>query len=104
MRKVPLVLALLTGMELTQGAITRPVLSIAAGTPCAGPRALCGPALPGLRRSVRDSPAVYTEDTGWRVGGNSAHLMAFGTEEATVYQVRHRHQEVPEVVPGTTEG
>ena len=31
---------------------------------------------------------VHTDDTGWRVGGESAFLMAFETDDATVYQVR----------------
>ena len=45
---------------------------------------------------------VHTDDTGWRVGGEGAFLMAFETDEATVYQVRarHRNEEVREVVPG----
>ena len=44
---------------------------------------------------------VHTDDTGWRVGGESACLMAFETDAATVYQVRprHRHEEVQEVIP-----
>jgi hypothetical protein len=46
-------------------------------------------------------PVVHTDDTGWRVGGEPAHLMAFETEAATVYQIRprHRHEEVQEVIP-----
>ena len=53
---------------------------------------------------------VYTDDTGWKVAGEQAHLMAFDTDQATVYQVRPRHrlQEVQEVVPrnypGITKG
>ena len=35
---------------------------------------------------------VHTDDTGWRVGGESAFLMAFETDDATVYQVRSRHR------------
>ena len=44
---------------------------------------------------------VHTDDTGWRVGGEGAFLMAFETEDVTVYQVRarHRNEEVREVVP-----
>ena len=44
---------------------------------------------------------VHTDDTGWRVDGEGAFLMAFETEDATVYQVRarHRNEEVREVVP-----
>ena len=49
---------------------------------------------------------VYTDDTGWKVAGEQAHLMAFDTDQATVYQVRprHRHQEVQEVVPRNHQG
>jgi transposase len=67
-RKTPLVLKLLTGMELTQGAITQDAF-----------------------------------DTGWKVAGQNAHLMAFDTDEATVYQVRHRHRH-QEVVPRNYQG
>jgi transposase len=97
-RKVPLVLALLTGMELTQGAITQDALRRAKGT--------VGAAYRELRSAVQDSPAVYTDDTGWKVGGENAHLMAFDTDQATVYQVRprHRHQEVQEVIPRNYRG
>jgi transposase len=92
-RKTPLVLNLLTGMELTQGAISQDALRWAKGS--------IGQMYQALRAGVQDSPVVYTDDTGWKVGGKPAHLMAFDTDEATVYQVRprHRHQEVQEVVP-----
>jgi transposase len=97
-RKVPGVLETLTGLKLTQGAITQDALRRAKGR--------VGMAYQQLRHSVRESPAVYTDDTGWRVGGENAHLMAFDTAEATVYQVRprHRHQEVQEVVPANYQG
>jgi transposase len=97
-RKVPLVLGLLTGMELTQGAITQDALRRARGK--------VGQKYQELRAGVRNAPAVYTDDTGWKVGGEQAHLMAFDTEQATVYQVRsrHRHQEVQEVVPQNYKG
>ncbi|HZA23642.1 MAG TPA: IS66 family transposase [Dehalococcoidia bacterium] len=92
-RKVPLVLGLLTGMKLTQGAISQDALRRAKGN--------VGQKYQELRAGVRDSPVVYTDDTGWTVAGENAHLMAFDTDQATVYQVRprHRHQEVQEVVP-----
>ncbi len=59
-----------------------------------------GDAYHKLRGSVRASPLVHTDDTGWRVDGGPAFLMAFETDEATVYQVRarHRNEEVREVV------
>jgi hypothetical protein len=49
---------------------------------------------------------VHTDDTGWRVGGAPAYLMAFDTDAATVYQIRsqHRHEEVQEVIPPDYEG
>ena len=92
-RKVPSVLKVLTGLELTQGAITQDALRRA--------RSAVGVAYARLRASVKDSRAVHTDDTGWRVGGEPAFLMAFETNDATVYQVRprHRNEEVREVVP-----
>jgi transposase len=97
-RKVPAVLEALTGLQLTQGAITQDALRQARGS--------VGAVYQELRRSVRDSPAVYTDDTGWKVGGENAQLMAFDTDQATVYQVRsrHRHQEVQEIVPRNYQG
>jgi transposase len=97
-RMVPLVLNTLTGLVLTQGAITQDALRQARGK--------LGQKYQGLRAGVRNAPAVYTDDTGWKVGGENAHLMAFDTNQATVYQVRsrHRHQEVQEIVPRNYRG
>lgn len=97
-RKVPAVLKVLTGLDVTQGAITQDALRRARGA--------VGSAYQRLRASVKDSRAVYTDDTGWRVGGEPAFLMAFETEGATVYQVRprHRNEEVREVVPSDYRG
>jgi transposase len=92
-RKVPVVLETLHGLTLTQGAITQDALRRATGE--------VGTAYERLREAVPASPVVHTDDTGWRVGGAPAYLMAFDTDEATVYQIRsqHRHEEVQEVVP-----
>ena len=92
-RKVPAVLRALTGVELSQGAISQDALRRARGA--------VGDAYHKLRGSVRASPLVHTDDTRWRVDGGPAFLMAFETDEATVYQVRarHRNEEVREVVP-----
>ena len=91
-RKVPVVLATLTGVQLTQGALTQDALRRVAGpvgTVCE------------LRAVVPAAAVVYTDDTGWRVGGAPAYLMAFETDAATVYRIRsrHRHEEVQEVIP-----
>lgn len=51
-------------------------------------------------------PACGGQLTEERVGGEPAYLMAFDTDEATVYQIRsqHRHEEVQEVIPPDYEG
>ncbi len=92
-RKVPGVLRALAGVEVSQGAISQDALRRAGGA--------VGEAYGRLRTSVGASEFVHTDDTGWRVGGERAYLMAFKTEESTVYQVRarHRNEEVREVVP-----
>ena len=97
-RRVPSVLRALTGVELSQSAITQDALRRARGAVGDGYRR--------LRESVRESAVVHTDDTGWRVGGESAFLMAFETEDVTVYQVRsrHRNEEVREVVPADYAG
>ena len=84
--------------EVSQGAISQDALRRSADA--------VGDAYRTLRTSVRASPVVHTDDTGWRVGGEPAFLMAFETEDATVYQVRarHRNEEVREVVPGDYAG
>jgi hypothetical protein len=97
-RKVPMVLQALTGVQLTQGAITQDALRRAEGT--------IGTGYAQLRAAVPEAPVVHTDDTGWRVGGEPAHLMAFETDAATVYQIRprHRHEEVQEVIPADDAG
>jgi hypothetical protein len=35
-----------------------------------------------LPARIRDSPVAYTDDTGWQVGGESAHLIAFDADQA----------------------
>ena len=97
-RRVPSVLRALTGVELSQSAITQDALRRARGA--------VGDAYRRLRESVRESAVVHTDDTGWRVDGEGAFLMAFETDDATVYQVRgrHRNEEVREVVPGDYAG
>ncbi len=97
-RKVSTVLRLLTGVQLTQGTLTQDALRRAAG--------VVGTVYTQLRAAIPAAPVVYTDDTGWRVGGEPAFLMAFETEAATVYQVRprHRHEEVQEVIPADDVG
>jgi hypothetical protein len=97
-RKVPRVLETLTGLALTQGAITQDARRRVAGG--------VGMAYEQLRTTVPEQPIIHTDDTGWRVGGAPASLMVFETATATVYQIRsrHRHQEVQEVIPADYQG
>jgi len=97
-RKLPALLAHLGGVPLTQGAITRDALRRAQGR--------VGEAYEQLRKQVKEACVVHTDDTGWKVGGERAHLMAFETEDISVYQIRarHRNEEVREVIPSDYEG
>ena len=61
-------------MRVSQGSISQDALRRAAG--------VVGDAYSRLRTSVRASPFVHTDDTGWRVGGERTFLMVFETEEA----------------------
>jgi transposase len=93
-RKLPMVLKELTGITLTQGAMTQDALQRGEAEVGARYRQLCG--------GMREASVVNTDDTGWRVGGSTAHLMVFVSEQSTVYQIRarHRNEEVREVIPG----
>ena len=97
-RKVPAVLEALTGARVTQGALTQDALRRTDGA--------VGQAYRGLRASLAQAERVHTDDTGWRVGGRPAQLMAFTTETTTVYQIRerHRNEEVREVIPADYAG
>jgi hypothetical protein len=97
-RQVPAVLATLTGVQLTQGALTQDALRRAAG--------VVGMAYEPWRAVVPAAPVVHTDDTGGRVGGEPAYLMAFETDATTVYQVRPRprHEAVQEVIPTHDDG
>lgn len=82
--KVPVVLAALTGVSLTQGALAQDALRRAAS--------MVGTAYEQLLTAVPAMPVVHTDDTGCRVGGEPAYLMAFETDAATIYQIRARHR------------
>ena len=91
-RKVPALLQLYAGVSLTQSALTQDALRRAAGP--------IGQGYQRLRDVIPKAEVVYTDDTGWRVGGEPAQLMIFVTDTATVFQVRaqHRNEEVREVI------
>jgi transposase len=91
-RKVPAVLKELTGISITQSALTQDALRRAEGE--------VGAEYQHLRQMAPAAPVIHTDDTGWRVGGRTAFLMGFDTDRATVYQIRdqHRNEEVREVI------
>ena len=97
-RKVPALLREFTGIEVTQSALTQDALKKAAG--------VIGNAYQALRATVALAPVVYTDDTGCPIHGEGAHLMAFDTDQATVFQIReqHRNEEVRELIPADYAG
>lgn len=92
-RRIPAILEASTGLRLTQGAITGDALKRAED--------VVGAVYEALRALVRKQSVVHTDDTGWRVGGKTAFLMAFVNTSLSVYQVRsqHRNEEVRELIP-----
>ena len=94
LRQVPRVLKLLTGVHLTQSALTQAQLRAGTG---AGPVAK---QYAELRGEITQAARINTDDTGWRVGGERAQLMVFESETTTLYQIRaqHRNEEVREVI------
>ena len=97
-RKLPAILREFTGIQVTQSALTQDALKKSEG--------VVGNAYQELRSGVATAAAVYTDDTGWRIHGQTAHLMTFDTDQATVFQIRprHRNQEVRELVPADYAG
>jgi transposase len=98
-RKTPAILEDLTGVGLTQGALTQEAVKQAVG-------GAVGKRYQALRASIREQAVVHTDDTGWRVGGEGAFLMAFVNAALSVYQVRprHRNEEVRELIPADFAG
>jgi hypothetical protein len=99
-RKVPGVLKSLTGLVVTQGALTHMALRVGPG---AGPVAR---RYEQLREQLPGQEAINPDDTGGRGGGEGAHLRAFEGQEATVSQIRAqpRNEEVREVIGAHSPG
>ena len=94
-RKVPLVLRELCGVELTQGALTQAALR--AARQAAGS---AHEAYEEIRSALPAAAAVYADPTGWRVGGKGAQLAVFETDGEVIYRItpRYRNEEVREVI------
>jgi len=97
-RKTAEIVEQLTGVRLTQSAITQDAAKQSEGP--------VGERYSELRESVKEQAVIHTDDTGWRVGGASAFLMAFVNQSLSVYQVRprHRNEEVRELIPADFRG
>jgi transposase len=97
-RELPEVLGLLTGVRLTQGAITHDAPRRRERTVAA----IYGESAD----AIREAPSVHTDDTGWRTGGRPAWLMTFVADTTTPYQAReqHRNEEVRERIPSDYAG
>ncbi len=100
-RNVATVLHELTGVQITQGGLAHNANRRA--------QQLEGD-YQAERDRIRQSDVAHTDDTGWRVAGHNAQLMAFATDTqdkpTTVYQIRERHRndEVREVLPEDWDG
>jgi transposase len=97
-RKTAEIVEQLTGVRMTQSAITQDAMKHTAGA--------VGARYGELRDAVKQQPVIHTDDTGWRVGGEQAFLMAFVNESLSIYQVRprHRNEEVRELIPADFAG
>ena len=95
-RKVATIMHELAGVRVTQGALAQDAKRRAQQL---------DDDYQAERDTIRQSDVAHTDDTGWRVAGRKAQLMAFATDTedkpTTVYQIRehHRNEEVREVLP-----
>lgn len=99
-RKVPRVLKSLTGIAVTQSAISQSATRLGTGT------GAVAQAAESLRREIKEQENIHTDDTGWRVGGEPAQLMVFESKPIVCYQIRarHRNEEVREVIGDQYQG
>ena len=100
LRKVPEVIREWSGITLTQSALTQAALSQS------DPAGKMEAAYQALRQGIATSERVNTDDTGWKIGGKTAFLMGFETDEAVLFpeRERHRNEEVREVIPANYKG
>lgn len=93
-RRVPQVLQHLTGLSVTQSAVTQAALR--AGTKHGAVQQV----YQQIRQRIPQEAVVHTDDTGWRENGERRHLMVFETPRRAYYQIRpqHRNEEVREVI------
>ncbi len=76
--KTVAVIERMSGLRLSRSTCCRVLLRLARKA---------APSYGGLVESVRASPVVYPDETGWRIGGWPAWLWAYVTPRATVYAI-----------------
>ncbi len=98
LRAVPGILKATFGIHTTQSALTKDALKH-------GRTDFLG-LYEKLRNNVKTAIVTHTDDTGWRIKGNSAFMMAFKTPSEVVYQIRdsHTNVEVREVIGDDYQG
>ncbi|MGH9753004.1 MAG: IS66 family transposase [Blastocatellia bacterium] len=99
-RKIPFLLLLMTGLKVTQGALTQSAIRAGVGDGAVARR------YQQHRQEIKEQETINTDDTGWRVGGERAQMMVFESSETAVYQIRpqHRNEEVREVIGDNYQG
>ena len=97
-RKSAAVMSGILGLKISQSAITQRAEKVA--------ERLHEPVRAELIDSLVASPAIYTDDTGWKIAGSPAFVMGFFNPETALFQIRPRHtnEQVREVVPGDYPG
>ena len=97
-RKLPVILETMTGIRVTQSALTQDALRQADGK--------LGQFYQQTGAAIGRAPAVFTDDTSWKTAGEVAFLMVFVTDQFVYFQIRprHRNQEVREVLPADYPG
>lgn len=84
-RRIPRVLRLTTGFQVTQGAITQAAQRLACdGSPLATH-------VTALNRALRAAPYVHHDDTGWRIDATQAWVSTFRSADTVVFRANPQH-------------
>lgn len=97
-RQVPTVVAMFTGVKVTQSALNQDATRRTEQELSAEYKR--------LRASMKTKPVGQTDATGWRVDGQPAQMAVFTNDEATVYDIgeHYRNDEIREVYPADYKG
>jgi transposase len=98
LRALPEILKATFGIHTTQSALTKDALKH-------GRTDFLG-LYEKLRNNIKTAIVTHTDDTGWRIHGDSAFMMAFKTASEVVFQIRdsHTNVEVREVIGDDYQG